>query len=84
MTEKIIGEIMDFFSQVSVIALKLSSGLKVGDLIKIKTGDDEVTHRIDSMQIDKKPVQQAKKGESVGIKINGKAHKGNKVYLVEE
>jgi len=83
MVEKEIGEVMDFFAQVGVIAIKLKSALSVGDTIKVKGGEHEFTQTIDSMQVDRKPVQEARKGESVGIKITERAHKGNKVFLIK-
>jgi len=83
MGEKEIGEVMDFFAQVGVIAIRLTAPLKVGDTIKVRGGQGEFTQTIDSMQIDRKPVQKAKKGDSVGIKISDKAHKGNKVFLAK-
>jgi putative protease len=82
MAEKEIGEVMDFFAQVGVIAIKLKSPLSIGDTIKVKGGEHEFTQTIDSMQVDRKPVKTAKKGESVGIKISERAHKGNKVFLI--
>jgi putative protease len=83
MAEKEIGEVMDFFAHVGVIAIKLNAPLKVGNSIKIRGGENEFTETIESMQIDRKPVQEAKKGDSVGIKISGRAHKGNKVFLIK-
>lgn len=83
MVEKEIGEVVDYFAQVGVIAIKLASTLKVGDTIKVKGGEHEFTQKVDSMQIERKPVTSGKKGDSVGIKVSEKAHKGNKVFLIK-
>jgi len=79
---KEMGVVSNYFEQVSVIAIKLNAGLKVGDKIKIVGGDVDFEHAIDSMQIQNKVVKSAKKGDDVGIKISGKARKGYKVYKV--
>lgn len=79
-----IGVVDDFFAKVGVIAVKLEQPLALGDTIKIKKHDGELVEKVTSMQIEHQPVTSAKAGDSVGIKISGKAHKGNVVYKVVE
>ena len=78
--EKEIGAISNYFEHVQAAAIKLKTGLKVGDTIHIKGGEVDVEQKIDSMQIDRKPVKKAKKGDEVGIKVEQKVRKGYKVY----
>lgn len=79
--EKLIGEVSDYFEHVKVIAIKLAAPLKVGDTIHVKGGEDtDFEQKVDSMQIDKKAVASAKKGDEVGIKVAEKARKGYKVF----
>lgn len=80
MAEKEIGIVTDFFAKVNAAAIKISSPLKVGDKIKIKTGTQELEMTISSMQINRIPVKAAKKGDEVGILTPEPVHKGNKVY----
>ena len=80
--EKEIGVVSNYFEHVSVIAIKLAVGLKVGDKIKIVGGDVDFEHTVDSLQIQNKVVKSAKKGDDVVIKISGKARKGYKVYKI--
>ena len=82
MEEKQLGVIDDFFGRVGVIALKLEDTVKVGDTIHIKGHTTDISMAVASMQIDNKPVQEAKKGDSIGIKIEGRARKGDVVYRV--
>jgi len=79
---KLIGSVSNYFDHVNVIAIKLDGALKVGDKIKIVGGDSEFEHVVDSMQIHNKKVEKAKKGDDVGIKVEGKARKGYKVYKI--
>jgi translation initiation factor IF-2 len=79
-----IGVVEDYFGHVGAIALKLEQPLAVGDTIKIKKHDGELVEKIISMQIERQPVSSAKAGDSVGIKISGRAHRGNPVYKVVE
>jgi len=80
--EKEIGVIDHFFDHIMVAGVTLSGGLKVGDEIHIAGHTTDVNTTIDSMQIDKEPVETAKKGDSVGLKVPEKVRKGDKVYLV--
>jgi hypothetical protein len=82
MAEKQIGIVTDFFAKVNAAAIKLDAPLKVGDKIKVKTGEKDIEIVITSMQIDRKPVEKAKKGDEVGILMPEAVHKGNKVFKV--
>lgn len=82
MEGKQIGEVFNYFEHVGVIALNLTDNLNVGDTIRIVGGDKDFTEVVDSMQIDGKNVEKAKKGDSVGIRISEKVHKGYRVYKV--
>ncbi len=82
MEGKLIGEVFNYFEKIGVIAIKLTSSLKLGDTIRIVGGEQDYTEVVDSMQIDGKNIQSAKKGDDVGIRISGRARKGYKVYKV--
>jgi translation elongation factor EF-Tu-like GTPase len=82
MAEKQIGVVTDFFSQVNAAAIKLSAPLKVGDKIKFVGGENEFEQVVGSMQIDRKPIQAAKKGDEVGILTKEKVRKDYKVFKV--
>lgn len=82
MTKKPVGKIKHFFDKISVAVLELSGSLKVGDTIKVVTRDGEFEQTVDSMQVEHQPVQTAKKGDSVGMKVNEKVKEGDEVYLV--
>lgn len=80
--EKKIGTIEDYFAKVSVIAVKLEDELKVGDKIHIVGHTTDFIQQVESMQIEHQPVSSAKKGDSVGIKVNERCRKGDIVYKV--
>lgn len=80
--ERKVGEVEDYFSRISVIALTLADSLSIGNSIHVKGHTTDLTQRVDSMQIEHQPVQDAKKGDSVGIKVNDKCRKGDAVFKV--
>jgi translation initiation factor IF-2 len=83
MTEQEIGRVSTFFSHVSVAAIKLSGKLRVGDRIRVKGHTTDFEQLVDSMQVDKKNLKEAKKGDEVGIKVNDKVRPNDTVFLVE-
>jgi len=81
MAEKQIGEISNYFEHIEVAAIKLFGALKVGDRIRIKGGENtDFEQEVESMQIQHKKVEKAKKGDEIGMKVNEKVRKGYKVF----
>ena len=77
-----LGAVDDYFAKVGVIALKLEDEVAVGDTIHVKGHTTDFTQTITSMQIEHVNVQKASKGDSIGIKVNERARKGDIVYKV--
>ena len=84
MTEEIIGTVSDFFAHPVVAAIELTAGLKMGDKIHFKGHTTDVEMIVDSMQIDNVNVEQAKAGDSIGVKVSERIRKGDSVYKVSE
>ncbi len=80
MAEKQIGEITNYFDHVKAAAIKLKAGLKVGDSIHVTGGETDFEQEVKSMQIDRKDVKSAKKGDEIGIVVDEKVRKGYKVF----
>ncbi|MEK6841466.1 MAG: EF-Tu/IF-2/RF-3 family GTPase [Nanoarchaeota archaeon] len=77
---KPIGKVSSYFSHIGVAAIELTDKLKVGDKIRIKGSTTDLTQEVTSMQIEHKPVKEAKKKDSVGIKVNDKVRPNDLVY----
>lgn len=81
---KEIGKVTHYYGNLGVVIVELSGPLKVGDKIKIVRGENEFDQDVDSMQVEHEQVKSAKKGDIVGLKVDGQAKEGAVVYLVEE
>lgn len=79
---KLIGKISHFFGHISVAVIALTDKLKVGDTIRIVGGETDFEQTVDSMEIEHEKIKEAKKGDSVGLKVSQKVHEGYKVYKV--
>ena len=82
---KKVGRITHFFDRIQVAVVEVTAGkLKTGDLIKIsnKSGEEFVEQTVGSMQVNHKPVEIAKKGDEVGMKMDGMVKEGWEVSLM--
>lgn len=85
MVEEKIGIVEHFFTNISVAAIKITSGsLKVGDTIHIVGATTDLTQKIDRMEINRNPVEIAKEGDAIGIKVTDRVREHDIVYKVPE
>ena len=75
-----LGRVEDYFAKVGVIALQLSKPLAVGDKIRVKGHTTDFTQPVKSMQIEHAPVEQARRGAAVGIKVKKKCRRGDRRF----
>ncbi|PIV28510.1 MAG: hypothetical protein COS37_00825 [Anaerolineae bacterium CG03_land_8_20_14_0_80_58_20] len=83
MSDVEIGKITHYFDHINVAVLTLTGPLKVGDAIHIHGHSTDFTQTVASMQIEHQPVQSAKQGDDVALKVDQKAHPHDKVFKVE-
>ena len=79
-----IGKVTHYFTKIGVAVIELSGDLKVGDEIHIKGATSDFKQKIDSMQIEHENIEEAKAGQSIGLKVKEHAREHDKVYKVAE
>ncbi len=80
-----VGRVMQFFAKPCVAAVEITAGtLAIGDTIRIKGATTSIEQKIESMEIDRKPVPNAGAGQSVGIKVKDRVRPHDKVYKVAQ
>ena len=84
MPEEIVGKVSDFFAKPVVAGIELTAALKVGDKIRIKGHTTDLEMNVDSMQIDNAQVQEAKAGDSIGVKLGDRVRSGDTVYKITD
>jgi putative protease len=81
MAEQLIGQVMHYFGKAQVAAIRITHGeLNVGDTIHVVGHTSDFTQPIDSMQIDRTPVQSAKVGDEIGIRVIEHAREHDQVF----
>lgn len=84
--EKIkVGRVFKYFAKPMVAAVQIEEGtLKVGDTIAIQGATTDFTQTVESMEIDRNPIQEASPGQAVGIKVVDRVRPNDFVYKVVE
>ena len=75
-----VGRVGGFFAHVSVAMIELTAPLQIGDRVYIKGHTTDLQQAVESLQIDRAPVQAAQAGQSVGLKVNDRCRKNDVIY----
>jgi putative protease len=77
-----VGTVTHYFDKIGVAVVELTDNLAVGEKIRIQGNGGDFTQEVDSMQIEHEQIQNAKKGDTVGMKVNQEVQQGDEVYKV--
>ncbi len=76
-----IGEVTHYFPHVKAAAVMiLKNSLKAGDGIYIKGHTTDFKEKVNSMQLDRVPLEEGKKGQEVGLLVKSRVRIGDSVY----
>jgi hypothetical protein len=78
----LIGLITHYFPHVQAAVIKLKGALAKGDTVKIKGHTTDLTQIVTSMQIDRVDIQNAKKGDEIGLQVSSRVRQQDKVYKI--
>ena len=81
--KKLVGKVTHYFAKIGVAVIELSDGIKVGDNVTIEGATTNLKQRVDSMQIEHRPVQAATKGQAIGMKVADRVREGDDAYVEE-
>ena len=82
MADTKVGTITHFYDKIGVAVINVLSPIKVGDRIKISGHDKEFEQEIASLQVEHQNIDQAKKGDNVGMIVDQPVKDGDEVYKV--
>ncbi len=78
--KKLIGKVTHFFTNINVALIELSDTLKVGEELSFEGSTSNFQQKIESMQIDRKDVPEAKAGDAVGVRVKERVRPGDQVF----
>lgn len=76
------GIVTNYLDHIQVAIIKLTAMLKSGDIIIIAGEDYIFIQTVEEMQLDRKPLQKAKKGSHIGLKVNHPASIKSNIYKI--
>jgi len=82
MEKQEIGKITHFFPKVMAAVVELKADLKKGDKILIEGHGNSFEQEATSMQIDRKPIEEGKAGQEVGLEVKEDVKPGDVVFKI--
>lgn len=77
---KPIGVVTHYYNNIGVAIVKFNKAVATGVRVKFKGATTDFEETVNSMQYEHQPIEKAKKGQEVGIKVDGKVREGDEVY----
>jgi len=78
-----IGKVTHYYDKIGVAIVELDAALSNGDTVKFtRGGEDLFEQKVESLQIEHKQVDSAKKGDVVGLKAKKEIKEGAEVFKV--
>jgi translation elongation factor EF-1alpha len=82
--EKELGHITHYYSKIGVAVVEITSGsLKVGETIHVKGHTTDFSQTVESIQQEHQQILEAKKGDSIGLKVEEPVRVGDLVLKGE-
>lgn len=78
MSDKTIGKVTHYYPKIQVAVVDLKASLKVGDAISF-SGSTDFSQTVDSIQVEHQNIPQAKKGDTVGLKVDSPVKPGDAI-----
>ena len=85
MKEMEVGRVEDYFSKIGVVAIEVTGDrIGVGDTLHFSGHTTDFTQTVEYIQIEHEEVQEAVKGDEIGIKVTQRVRTHDKVLKVVE
>lgn len=79
-----IGVVEHYFTKIGVAAIRITNNkISIGDTIVIKGVTTDFEQYIDSMEVERQQIEEAREGDAIGIKVAERVREGDRVYKVE-
>jgi len=83
MSEEKIGEVDHYFTDISVGIVALEGELELGDKVHFKGATTDFIQKVKSMEIDREDVEEAGKGDVIGMKVDQRVREEDEVFKVK-
>ena len=81
--KELVGKVIHYYGKIGVAVVDLTAPLSENDEISIEGRMTSLRQKPpQSMQIEHENIKKAKKGDSIGLKVNDKVHENDMVYKI--
>lgn len=77
-----VGKVTHYYNKAGVAILELEGSLNVGDRLRFGGHGVDFEQEVTSMQVNHEQVQSAKKGDTIGLKVDQEVKEGVEVEKV--
>jgi len=77
---KEVGTVSHYFPKINVAIVEVTAPIAVGDTIRIKGPTTDFEQTVKSMEIEHKKIEKAKRGDSIGLKVEERVREKDTVY----
>jgi putative protease len=85
MPEKKVGVVVKFFAKPSVAAIEVTDGnIRQGDTLRYKGHTTDFTDQVGSIEVDNQPIEEAKAGDLIGVKVKERVRENDLIYKITE
>ena len=81
---KLMGTVNHYFGKIQVAGIHVSDRLAIGDRILIIGHTTALEQTVTLMELEHRPIEVAKAGQAVGIKVIDRVRPGDQVYKLIE
>lgn len=82
--EELVGVVTHYFPHVKAGVIKIKKGsIAMGNSLHVKGHTTDFIQKVNSLQIDRKPVQSASKGKEIGFLAKSRVRHNDKVYKLK-
>ncbi len=78
----LVGLVRDYDARARALSLRLEEPLSVGDSVRVKGKDTDLTQRVERLSVGRRSVQSALAGETAAFEIADRVRVGDAVYKV--
>ena len=76
-----IGKVLHYYDKINVAVVELEGELATGDKIKFaRGGEDMFEQTVNSMQVEHEKINEASKGDTIGLKVEQEVKEGAEVF----
>jgi len=77
-----VGTVTHYYPRIGVVVVEVTAPIKVGDRIRVRGSTTNFEQTIESMEIEHKRIEEAKPGDSIGLRVKERVREKDIVYKI--